>query len=113
MGIKLRVSLLLCLMSAAILSSMEAYRILQPVGKSPLPEEIYARYTAKADSAQFYLKDCEGYVAVYGKAGDDTPMAVTAIETSCLRLADKAMVESGIPVSDRKELLLLLEDLGS
>ena len=113
MGLKIRVGLLLCLLSAAILSSMEAYRILQPTTKSLLPEEIYAEYAAKSDKAQFFLKDCDGYVAIYKERRDNSPMTVTAIEVSCLRGADRAMIEAGIPVSDRKELLLLLEDLGS
>ena len=38
---------------------------------------------------------------------------MTGIELSCLRNADRAMVQAGIPVLSRQELLLLLEDLGS
>ncbi len=52
-------------------------------------------------------------MAVYAGARDSEPVTVTGIELDCLRSADRAMVEQGIPVTDRKELLLLLEDLGS
>lgn len=38
---------------------------------------------------------------------------MTRIELKCLRAADRAMVEAGIPVLSRQELLQLLEDLGS
>ena len=41
------------------------------------------------------------------------PISVTGIELKCLRGADRAMVEAGIPVISRTELLQLLEDLGS
>ena len=44
---------------------------------------------------------------------DLKPVTVTAIEVSNLRGADRAMLEKGIPVSDKSELLELLEDLGS
>ena len=52
-------------------------------------------------------------MAVYDGDGYRAPLSVTGIELQCLRGADRAMVEAGIPVTDRRELLLLLEDLGS
>ena len=55
---------------------------------------------------------CDGYVAVYGGRGGGKPM-MTDIELSALASADRAMIELGIPVKNREELLLLLEDLGS
>ena len=113
MGFKLRLALLMCLAAAAIYMGGEAYRSLQPAGDDPIPKEVYARYQAMADSASFYLRASDGYVAVYEKARDKTPLAVTDIEIACLRRADRAMVEAGIPVADRKQLLELLEDLGS
>ena len=59
------------------------------------------------------LRGDAGYVAVYEKAKDREPVSVTGIELKCLREADRAMLEAGIPVINRRELLLLLEDLGS
>ncbi len=111
--LKLRIALLMCLVAAAVYTGAEAWRGLRPAQESKLPEEIYARFLARADTAEFYLKGQGDYVAVYAGARDSEPVTVTGIELDCLRSADRAMVEQGIPVTDRKELLLLLEDLGS
>ena len=113
MRLRLKVALLMCLMATALYTGAEAYRGLRPVRQSQLPEELYARFLARADGAEFYLRDNDGYVAVFAGAKDRQPVTVTGIELSCLRSADRAMVEEGIPVADRRELLLLLEDLGS
>ena len=113
MGFRLRIALLMCAVAAAVYTGVEAYRSLKPEEHSIIPEEIYAHYAAKAETAQFFLRNSEGYVAVFEKARDKAPMAVTDIELGCLRSADKAMIEAGLPVSDRWELLQLLEDLGS
>ena len=58
-------------------------------------------------------KSCDGFVAVYTASRSRAPESVTAIEVASLRSADRAMIERGIPVADRQELLELLEDLGS
>ena len=51
-------------------------------------------------------------VAVY--AGEDLrrPAFMTDIETLTLPRADRALLEKGIPASDREAMLHLLEDLG-
>ena len=110
---RLKMALLMCLAATAVYTGAEAYRGLRPIQKSDLPEELYARFLARADSAEFYIKGNGDYVAVYAHAKDRDPVTVTGIELGALRSADRAMVEEGIPVEDRKELLLLLEDLGS
>ena len=113
MGLRLRIALLMCAAAAAVFAGTEAYRSLRPEEKKIIPEEIYARYAAGAENAQFFLKNSDGYIAVYEKERDKKPMVITSIELSCLRSVDKAMIEAGLPVSDRWELLQLLEDLGS
>ena len=113
MGLRLKIALLMCAAAAAVYTGTEAYRSLQPARESLIPEEIYASYTARADTAQYFLRNDEGYVAVYQKERDKKPVSVTDIELDCLRGADRAMIEEGLPVSDRWELLQLLEDLGS
>ena len=110
---RLKLALLMCLAAAAVYTGAEAWRSLQPVRENKLPEEVYARFLARADTAEFYLKDQGEYVAVYADARDREPLRVTDIELRCLRRADRAMLEAGIPVLSRQELLLLLEDLGS
>ena len=103
MGLKARVALLLCLAAAAIYTGGEALKHLEPA-QTALPEEIYAAYAANEN---------EGYVAVYTGKRESELSDVTQIEVDGLRTADRAMLEKGIPVLSRTELLTLLEDLGS
>lgn len=113
MKLGIRLGLLLCLAVAALLAGAEAYGSLKPVASDTVPQEVYARFEANAGDAQFFLGNCQGYVAVYKQQRDKSPMTITTIEVSGLRVADRAMIERGIPVLDREELLYLLEDLGS
>lgn len=113
MGLRIRVALLMCAVAAAVYSGAEAWRSLQPAGGSIIPEELSVRYAAAAETAQYYLRDNGGHVAVYQKKRGAEPLAVTDIELDCLRSVDRALVEQGLPVADRWELLQLLEDLGS
>ena len=52
-------------------------------------------------------------MAVYEGRKAREPAEVTAIETASLRAADRRLLTDGIPASDSRELLGLLEDLGS
>lgn len=113
MKLKIRVGFMLLLMCAAGFAASSAYATLRPVSRSELPMQIYSAFIEQADDAQFFLRSCEGYVAVYRDAGFKTAPEFTSIETSELRSADRAMLEKGIPVRGRAELLALLEDLGS
>ena len=110
---KLKVALLLCLMSAAAFSVSGAYRSLHRVTAQAVPAEIAARFAGRESDAQYFLRDAGGHVAVYGGKREREPLTVTAIETSGLRAADRLLLRSGIPVGDGAELLQLLEDLGS
>ena len=113
MGLKIKTGLLLCLMSAAVCSCLAAYRSMH-FSSSAVPEEIYAQFMDSASLAEYYLRDSGGHVAVFSsRRGNKTPLAVTPIETACLRTADRAMLRGGIPVESEDELLMLLEDLGS
>lgn len=112
MSVKLRLAVLLCLAAAAFFTGAEALRSLRrPL--TGLPEEIYESYAARADSARYFLRDRAGRVAVFEGRRSRDPAELTRIETGNLRLADRAMLEAGLPVVDRTELLMLLEDLGS
>ena len=113
MNHRAKAALLMCLMAGALWSAAEAFRSVQPPVSAQLPKEIYERYAVRADAAEYVLKNSGKYVAVYEKAKSREPVSVTGIELRCLREADRAMVEAGIPVISRRELLLLLEDLGS
>ena len=113
MKLRAKAALLLFLLAAALWSGAEAVRSLRPAKNANLPQEIYQNYAKRAEAAEYVLRDSGAYVAVYEKARDREPITVTGIELKCLREADRAMVEAGIPVINRRELLLLLEDLGS
>ena len=112
MGLKTRIALLLCLAAAAIYTGGEALKSLEPAQTS-LPEEIYASFAANEKQAEYFLKAHDGYVAVYTGKRESELSDMTEIEVNGMRTADKAMLEKGIPVVSRTELLTLLEDLGS
>ncbi len=113
MRLKLRIALLLMLFVSAVFTSCIAVRSLQSPWQRWLPEEIYESLSRKAGRAEFFLGGSKGYVAVFQGRNDRQPLSVTGIELKNLRLADRAMLEKGIPVSDETALLQLLEDLGS
>lgn len=113
MGLRIRIGLLICLAMGAVFTGMEAIKTLRPEKAEVIPETVYAQYGERAESAEFFLRSSGGYVAVYTGQKEKEPVTVTAIEVSNLRGADRAMLEKGIPVSDKSELLELLEDLGS
>ena len=113
MNIKLKAMVLCALVAAAAVSGSAAVKTLKPAAKTKLPAEIYARYKVMEDGAKFFLRPEGEYIAVYQDKRGKNPLMVTGIELSCLRDADKAMVEAGLPARDRRELLMLLEDLGS
>ena len=112
MGLRTRIALLLCLAAAAVYTGGEALKRLEPA-QTALPEEIYSAYAAHEKQAEYFLKNREGYGAVdTGKRASELS-DVTQIEVDGLRTADRALLEKGIPVVSRTELLTLLEDLGS
>ena len=113
MKLRMRAALLALLGTAAVYTGLGAVKSLHPAVRDALPTEIYARYSAREEAAQFFLKSCDGFVAVYTASRSRAPESVTAIEVASLRSADRAMIERGITVADRQELLELLEDLGS
>ncbi len=112
MGLKLRIALMSCLLAAAAFTAAEAYRSIVPK-KTDIPQEVYAQFLGREEEAEYFLRPSQGYVAVYRGKRDKTPESVTDIEISGLRDTDRALLQQGIPVSDRRELLALLEDLGS
>ena len=63
-------------------------------------------------SARFALCARDGCVAVLDPALGEKAV-VTDIELGTLREADRQLIEAGLPVGSRDELLSLLEDLGS
>lgn len=108
-----RIAVLMLLAAAAAFCGAETWRSLRLPEQENLPHEIYDAYAARSESALYYLRESGGRVAVFENWRSREPLRVTEIELGCLRTADRAMVEAGIPVLSQQELLLLLEDLGS
>ncbi len=61
--------------------------------------------------AEFVLRDYEGYVSVFSPGADPEPLQITAIQTESLRKRDRELLEGGLTVGSREQLLMLLEDL--
>lgn len=110
---KLKAALLLCLAAAAIWSVGGAWSSLHRGSVRILPDEVTARFVGREDTAEYYLRERDGFVAVFSSSNRREPVAVTRIEADTLRGTDRLLLESGIPASSSAELLLLLEDLGS
>jgi hypothetical protein len=113
MRLKWKIALLLFLIGTALFTGAEALRSLRQVPDRNFPAEIYARFARNADSAAFFLRRDGAYIAVFPSGRGRDPLEITRIELQGLRRADRAMIEAGLPVSSRQELLQLLEDLGS
>ena len=110
--IKLRIALLGLMLSGALFSSAAAIRSIKNAGLRALPKEIYAELLSRGGEAEYCIKIKDSYVAVFSGEGREL-IELTPIETVLLRKADRAMLEQGIPVKNKTELLRLLEDLGS
>jgi hypothetical protein len=113
MARKIKAALLLCLMSAAGLSGNAAWQSIRR-GQLPaqLPSELTVRFAGREDAA-WVLRESGGHVAVFEGRKAKEPAAVTPIEITSLRAADRQLLRDGIPAADTAELLALLEDLGS
>ena len=112
-NLKIRAAALLVLAAAAGYTASEAMQTLRPRSRDELPAQVYAALASDAEEAEYFLKNCGGYVAVYEDAKYKDPPSLTPIETAILRSADRAMLDRGIPIRGQRELLALLEDLGS
>ena len=113
MSIRFRAAILLLLSALAAHSAASAVESVRPAWEAALPRELYSRLIEGAEEPAYLLRVRDGVVAVYEGENRRTPALVTDIDVTLLRRADRAMLEKGIPVSGREELLALLEDLGS
>lgn len=69
--------------------------------------------SSSAVKNDFVLGEYGGCVAVYSPAKSGVPRRVTEIPVQLLPSADRTQLKLGIPVRDDRELITLLEDLGS
>ena len=68
--------------------------------------------TAAPEQENFTLCARNGYLAVLDPSLGEKPV-ITDIALDTLREADRKLIETGLRVETREELLTLLEDLGS
>ena len=61
--------------------------------------------------AEFVLRDYHGYVSVFAPDSGRQPVQITAIRTGSLRRADQQLLQNGLAVGSREQLIMLLEDL--
>lgn len=112
MKVWIKAALLSLLAAGAVYSAAHALGGIQE--GSGVETKIYNyEWSCAMDEAAYVLRDYNGYVAVFASAEARDPMTVTDIEVDRLRGTDQDMLGAGIAVSDRDELLMLLEDLGS
>lgn len=77
-------------------------------------ENADAPYYGEASTPVVYiLREHEGNICVYYKNYDGIPAIITDISVENLRSVDRKMIEAGIEVSTKEEVLKLLEDFGS
>lgn len=82
---------------------------------SPPPLELAAQAAPSLVPEYFYLCDQGGRIAVYRSSADGSPgslLELTEIYVNLLPENDALRVKNGITVHTRRELDLLLEDLG-
>ena len=72
-----------------------------PVSAAVETEEIYV------------LREYDGYIGIYIKGKTRLPVTVTDIEVRSLTGADRELVQAGLDVQGRENLMMILEDLGS
>lgn len=109
MKLRYRITLCAMLLLTAGLCASYTVRDLRGGSDARLPETVPAAVSEPPDG--FTLCARNGCVAVLDP-GCETAV-VTDIELSTLREADRQLLEAGLTVTSREELLTLLEDLGS
>lgn len=82
------------------------------LGAGALAGEGPKQETEHADTEEYVLAEYSGKVAVFCPQKGTLPRQITAIEVQLLPSADRALLQTGIPVEDTRALAMLLEDLG-
>ncbi|MPM84200.1 hypothetical protein SDC9_131271 [bioreactor metagenome] len=68
---------------------------------------------ADKNSAYCYVREFNGYLAIYNTMEDTVPNLITDINLSILPEVDAQLVQKGFGVPTKEELSRILEDLGS
>lgn len=107
----IKTAAVLCLSAVSIITCAAAFRI----GAETKPSEpaVAAMSYTKTQSDSYFLRECDGFIAVYSAENAREPITVTDIEVCTLNDNDRAMLQNGIAAENKAELISLLEDLGS
>lgn len=101
------------LAAMAIIAAYLGVWAISDVGAGVEKPDYYMEAVYVPEGTQYVLREYEGHVGVFAPGSAGKPQDLTEIETSSLRASDRKLLQGGIPVSSRDELLSLLEDLGS
>ena len=113
MSIKIAVLSVMAIAATAMaVSAVKSIAVGQENNTAPTVIDSATVSFEEAD-AEYYLRDCSGYVAVFKGEKSNTPIEITEIETETLNDVDRQLLKDGIPAENKNELLMLLEDLGS
>lgn len=109
----MKIAVLAVLCVTAVVMTVGAVKSIAAPEKENIPPEIISNASAENKNAEYYLRDCSGYVAVFKGANSSTPIEITEIETETLNNVDRKLLKQGIPAENKSELLMLLEDFSS
>ena len=109
----MKIAVLAVLCVTAVVMTVGTVKSIAAPEKENNPPEIISNASAENKNAEYYLRDCSGYVAVFKGANSSTPIEITEIETETLNNVDRKLLKQGIPAENKSELLMLLEDFSS
>lgn len=113
MKIRGRITLLGVLAVTAAVMAVTAITDIEVKGDNEKSPQDINIASFETEDAEYYLRDCEGYIAVFHGSSTRNPVKVTDIETVTLNDVDRELLRTGIPAADKTELLSLLEDFSS
>ena len=83
----IRIAVLAGLCVTAVVMTVGAVRSIAAPEAASTPPAVVSNASVEDKNAEFYLRDCSGYVAVFKGADSKTPIKVTDIETETLNLS--------------------------
>ncbi len=113
MKFKIKIAVLCVLCATAVAMTVGAVKTIAAPDAVSTPPVAVSNASVDDKNAEYYLRDCSGYVAVFRGADSKTPIKVTNIETETLNTVDRGLLQQGIPAENKNELLSLLEDFSS
>lgn len=113
MNFKIKIAVLCVLCVTAVAMTVGAVKTIAAPDAVSTPPVAVSNASVDDKNAEYYLRDCSGYVAVFKGADSKTPIKVTDIETETLNTVDRGLLQQGIPAENKNELLSLLEDFSS